>query len=214
MNNVAPKTIATSLALVLLAGFSSCTYGPEGTREPARGVAERGVTGTGETTPGVQVGSLEDLESGQSMDYYNRQFSEMGYTIENARRINSRLIYDLADQNDQHYRVELHQDPQSTEVTRINVQERRRTTGQAAREDEEFLRVREQIRQAVQPGEPVITYLPRLEEIGMVTEFDRDDDRATVDLRINDNEYTVEMQLNPSNHRVSSVEVHEDFWSI
>lgn len=212
MNNVVPKYIATSIALVLLAGFSSCTYGPEGTRDQATGVADRGTAGApGDTTTGAQAQSLEDLEAGQSMDYYNRQFSEMGYTIDDVRRTNGRVTYDLTGQNDQSYRVELQTDQQGQEVSDINVQERRRTMGQAAREDEEFLRVREQVNQIIEPGEPVITYLPQLEEIGRVTEFDRDDNSATVDLEVNNNQYTIEMQLR--NNQVSSVEVDEAFWS-
>jgi hypothetical protein len=178
-----------------------------------RPVAERPATqpaapqGTQRATS--QEDNLMNLRPGQSVGYYVSEFTRQGYDVERATRFSDRSVYEL-NKGNQHYRVNLAHD-ENNQVNRYEIRPIQVTSGATATNDQTFLNVQKQIRDIIKPGKQPVTYIPQLQKVGNVTQYTKMGPDATIQLEANNRQYVIQMDLNPNNGQVQTVQVEPSY---
>lgn len=223
------EMMAMSLVLMAVTGFTGCNMGrppetgmapeEEGVMTPEEQMAEAerqrlGEDGMaeGERTVSEPVSNIENLQSGQPLSYYNQQLERMGYTIHDMDRSDDQVIYRVGkDRNI--YQVTLTQPMDTRQVRDVDVKQLREWTVTSQRQDPQAQRVLQQVEQMA-PGKKPVEYLPQLGNIGTVTDYKLDDDKATVHLETNNKRYKILMDVDASRNTVTDVKLEQPVWDI
>ncbi len=208
---------AVSLALLTIGSLAACNF--EQTRQVGQqpgAESERGATDeTAEGRAAVQEeAGLNDLEPGQNLAYYNREFERRGFEVYDVkRRGDNEMVYDLR-RDDERYHVRLTR--RGDEVSDVEVQQAQRLGEQQRSQNQQVAALVQEI-QNLQPGKKPTEYINQLSEHGKVTEFNWDDDKAEIQLETRDKRASVEiqMQVNPQTEQVTRIDVEEDdIWTL
>lgn len=206
MRNSLKHLFAAGLVLLSVNALSGCTVQREEvTREevPMAPQEERPVAGE----PGAAT-NLQELQPGQPLSYYTRQFEQMGYQVRDIDYQDGRVVYDLS-RDDRMHQVTLTQPAGENRVQDIQTRELRGVAMDGERRDQAAQRLSQQIDQ-LPTGRRPVEYISMLNQYGTVTEYRLRDDEATINLEANNRRYRITMDVDPGRQTVTDINLDRE----
>ncbi len=219
------RMLATSISLIMVGSLIACNF--EQTREVGM-TPEQGESATteGERRSAVRedgAASLEDLQTGEELDYYLREFSRLGYEIQDVAQAGNQTTYELRERKKtegseaakaedalKRYEVTLTQPNDENRIRNIDVRELNVLAADQQMRDERVQEVRTKV-QNLEPGKTPTQYLPELNQLGTVQSYKlHKNNRATVELEADNKRFTIQMNVEPNTEKVTSFELEKD----
>lgn len=221
------RLLAVSLVVFMIGGLSACTTAREQVSErtviedegqqedvgalgtDTTDMAERPVAQTDQTDTGMRertmvtttdVSDIENLQTGQPASYYTDQFRRMGYQVQSTNRQGDRVIHTLLKGNER-VQVTLNRASGQDRIQSIDARPITGATTTAAGNIPQRI-------QQLQTGKRPVEYIPMLDEMGTVTEYRLQRDRAIVNMEANNRRYGVTLNLDPNRQTVNRIQVN------